>query len=305
MMVFLNGRLVPEAEAVVSVLDRGLAYGDGLFETFRVFGGRAFRWDAHLARLREGVQALGYKLPYTNSELRTFASQLIREHKLKEGILRLVLTRGIGPEGYSPKGAENGSVSMSLHPAPEVDPEAPPAWRLVTSTHALRLNDPISKYKTCSRLTHVVARAEAEARDAQDALMLTSNREIASTATANLFWLRNGTVFTPSPACGALPGVTRGVVLEICQELNIPSKKILLRADLLRQSQGIFLTSTTWGVCEVISIDGYEVARAGVVQELSRAYWDRVRPETTHVHAPAAGTPAAAPAPAAATEAAG
>jgi len=226
MTVFLNGRLVPEAEGQVSVLDRGLLYGDGLVETFRVFGGRTFRWDAHLARLRDGVQALGYKLPYTNGELRAFASQLIRENKIKEGILRLVLTRGIGPEGYSPKGAENGSVAMTLHPAPEVDPQAPPQWRIMTSSHALRLNDPLSKYKTCSRLTHVMARAEAEAHGANDALLLTTNREVASAATANLFWFRNGTVFTPTPASGALPGVTRGVILEICQELNIIAKSL-------------------------------------------------------------------------------
>ena len=302
MTVFLNGRIVPEAEALISVLDRSLAYGDGLLETFRVFGGRIFRWDAHLARLRDGVQALGCKLPFTNSELRAFAIQLVRDNKVKEGILRLVLTRGIGPEGYSPKGAENGSVSMSLHPAPEVDPEAPPEWRLVSSPHMLRLNDPLSKYKSCSRLTHVIAHAEALTQGAHDALLLTNNREVASAATANLFWFRHGTLFTPTPSSGALPGVTRGVILEICQERNILSKKILLRGELLRQSHGVFLTSTTWGICEVVSLDKYELERSPMVRELARAYWERVRLETTHTHAPAAAAPAvpadAPPAPA-------
>lgn len=128
---FLNGHLVSEQEAVVSVLDRGVVFGDGLFETFRVYGGRVFRWDAHLARLKEGVNALGFKLPYAATELRGFASQLIRENKAREAILRLVLTRGTGPDGYSPKGAEGPTVAMTLHPAPEVDPEVPLQWRLI------------------------------------------------------------------------------------------------------------------------------------------------------------------------------
>lgn len=293
---FLNGHLVSEQEAVVSVLDRGVVFGDGLFETFRVYGGRVFRWDAHLARLKEGVNALGFKLPYAATELRGFASQLIRENKAREAILRLVLTRGTGPDGYSPKGAEGPTVAMTLHPAPEVDPEVPLQWRLITSAHALRLNDPLSKFKTCSKLAHVVARAEAEAQGADEALMLTNNREVATAASANLFWFRNGVLFTPTPASGALPGVTRGVILEICQERNIPSKKILLRADLLRQSQGMFLTCTTWGVVEVVACDKHDLERSPLVAELSRAYWERVRRETTP-NSTTAATPPPAPTP--------
>ena len=281
MQAFLNGRVVPESEAVVPVADRGLGLGDGLFETFRVMGGRLFRWDAHMARLKDGVQSLGFTLPHTASELRSAATQIIRESRVKNGILRLVLTRGTGPCGFSPKGATSPTVAMTLHPAPEVDPEAPPQWRLVTSQHTLRLNDPLSKFKTTSKIAHVMARAEAEIHSAQDALLLTTNREIACAAGANLFWFRNGVIFTPTPASGALPGITRSVVLEICQERNIPSKKILLRADLFRQSQGVFATSTTWGVVEIVGCDRYDLERSPLVQEISRAYWERVRRETT------------------------
>src|SRR5438067_2243995 len=134
MTVFLNGEFVPEQRAVISVFDRSFLYGDGLFETMRVFNGRPFRWNQHLERLRSGADFLKIVLPFSSEALRDFAEHLIATNKMPDSLLRLTLSRGIGQRGYSPKGAERPSLVMSLHPAPSVDVQNPPRWRLVTSS---------------------------------------------------------------------------------------------------------------------------------------------------------------------------
>src|SRR5438874_2265770 len=133
MRVFVNGQFVPEEEAVVSVLDRGFLYGDGLFEAVRIFNGQPFRWFQHLERLQRGAEFLGIKLPFSPDALRGFAEELILQNEMPDSLLRLTLSRGIGPRGYSPKGAEQPTIVMSLHPVPALHQEKAPRWRLVTS----------------------------------------------------------------------------------------------------------------------------------------------------------------------------
>src|SRR5579872_7032026 len=117
MIVFLNGQFVPEESAVVSVFDRGFLYGDGLFETIRIFKGKPFRWEQHLERLQRGAEFLKIKLPFSCTALPKFADELINKNQMPDALLRLTLSRGVGIRGYSPKGAEEPTVVMSLHPA--------------------------------------------------------------------------------------------------------------------------------------------------------------------------------------------
>ena len=112
MIVFLNGEFVEEEKAVVSVFDRSFLYGDGPFETLRVVSGRPFRWDQHLVRLQRGIDFLGFHLPFAPGEIRGFADQLIRRNQSPEAVLRIVLSRGAGPRGYSPKGADRPVLVM-------------------------------------------------------------------------------------------------------------------------------------------------------------------------------------------------
>src|SRR5271163_751565 len=139
--VFLNGKIVPEEKAVVSVFDRGFQLGDGLFETMRVYRGRPFLWEAHLARLRRGAEFVGISLPMRVKELRVAAGQLIRRNGMPEALLRIGLSRGIGPRGYSPRGARHPTLVMSLHPVPE-SCSPPPQWSLISATPRLPAREP-------------------------------------------------------------------------------------------------------------------------------------------------------------------
>src|SRR5688500_3529439 len=118
MIVFLNGEFVPEEQARISIFDRGFLYGDGLFETLRVHRGRIFQWSEHAERLSRGVNTLRIPVAWKPQELRRFAETLLEKNGATDAILRLNVSRGIGPRGYSPQGAEHPTVAMTVHPAP-------------------------------------------------------------------------------------------------------------------------------------------------------------------------------------------
>src|SRR5215469_42970 len=105
MIAFLNGELVPEEQATVSVMDRSFLYGDGLFETMLVHNGMPFRWSEHMERLERGAEFLKIRVPFTSAALLDFARELVRANRMPESLLRLTLSRGVGVRGYSPKGA--------------------------------------------------------------------------------------------------------------------------------------------------------------------------------------------------------
>jgi branched-chain amino acid aminotransferase len=273
MMVFINGQLVAEAEAKVSVFDRGFTYGDGLFETMRVSSGRPFRCQARIDRLRRGASELCFASIPTATELSSAACDLIRVNRLSEGLLRINLSRGAGPRGYLPSPDTRPTLVMTLHPAnPATVPDGPAAWRLATVTRRLDAHDPLQRIKTCNKLPHILAAIEARALQADEALLLNRQEHAAEGARSNLFWLAQGQVLTPPLSAGALPGLTRGVVLDLCRDLGIPAQEQLGTIQTLRDADAVFLTLSSFGVIEVSALDGQPMKVSPVVRELWRAY---------------------------------
>jgi branched-chain amino acid aminotransferase len=279
MIVLLNGRFVAEAEALVPVSDRGFLYGDGLFETLRVHRGVPFRWAQHLRRLVEGARFLGIPLPGTAEQLRAYAGQLIELNRMPESLLRVTLTRGAGPRGYSPSGANAPTLVMTLHPAPDAADQPAPLWRAVTASFRLPANEALARHKTCNKLPQILARAEAEARAGDEALLLNTLGEIVEGAGSNLFWLRDGTVCTPPLDSGILAGVTRELVLEICRKLGLATRETAITPVELRQTDGVFLSLSSWGIVEVIALDGHPLARSPLVARLQAAGREALRAE--------------------------
>lgn len=280
MKVFLNGQFVPEEQAVVSAFDRGFLYGDGLFETLRVMNGVPLDWGGHWRRLATGAETLKLKVPFASDFLRTQARELSRLNQLPEAILRLTLSRGVGQRGYSPRGADTPTLVMSLHPAPELGPRAP-QWKLHTSSLRVPAGDALSGCKSASKLLHVLARAEAEAAGADDALLLNSLGEVVEASSANLFWLERDALHTPSLAAGALPGVTRAAVIAWAQTQALPVHEATARPERLCQAEGCFLTLSSLGVVEVIAVDGQAIPSSPLTHHLRSALlaaW-RIEPE--------------------------
>lgn len=270
MTVFLNGKFVPEEKAVVSVFDRGFLYGDSLFEGILVAGGRPFRWDDHLQRLQRGVTFLRFTVPLSNDELLDGALELVRRNKLPDCMLRLTVTRGITGRTYSPKNAVNPSVVMTLHPAPAISKL--PRWRVITASIRLMARDPLAEFKTANKIRQVLAKAQADASDANEAILLNTEGKIAEGTTSNVFWIKNNIIYTPKLPDGALPGVTRSIVLELCGKLGIRHKTQSAAIAKLRQADAAFLTMTSMGIVEMESLDGRKFRPSTLVDQLWSEY---------------------------------
>ncbi len=236
MTVFLNDQFVPEEHAVVSVFDRGFLYGDGLYETLRICNGKPFRWAEHLERFERGAAFLKIQVPFKADDLRGQAIELIRLNRMPEALLRISLSRGVGPRGFSPKGAVRPALVMSLHPAPDTCGKLPPTWRVITASSRLPANEPLSLFKNCNRLPQILAKAEADAAEADEALLLNTTGEIVEASASNLFWIRDNVVCTPPLTSGILAGVTRLVVFEICRKLGVSTSETGITPAELREA---------------------------------------------------------------------
>lgn len=294
MLIFLNGRFVPEEQAVISVFDRGFLYGDGLFETMLVANGKPFRWTQHLERLRRGAELLKVTIPFPQDSLRDFAEQLIHKNNLPDSLLRLTLSRGVGIRGYSPKGAEHPVLVMFLYPAPIHEPGSaglptspgarqpipPVKWKLITSSLRLPAGESLAQFKTCNKLPQILARAEADAAGADEALLLNTDGFVVEGASSNLFWIDGDTVCTPPLAGGILAGVTRAVVLDICRSLGVKTRESNVTPEELKHRHGAFLSLSSWGIVQAISLDGGVLHPSPLIEKLRTSYWELVRAET-------------------------
>jgi len=272
MVVFLNGIFLPEADAVVSLNDRGFLLGDGLFETTRVAQGRPFRLAQHLERLTRGADFLKIKPPFSPKEIHRFATELIEKNGLADGVLRVTLTRGPGTRGYSANGANRPTLALTLHTLPPQSADEPVQWSLITSSFRIPASDALAAFKSTSKILNVLARGEAESKGADEALLLNTNGEVAGTAGGNLFWVYHDKICTVPTGRGVLPGITRAVVLEICQALGLETTKRVIKPEMLRNAEGIFVTQSALGIVPVVSFDGFPVAPSPLVDQIGTAY---------------------------------
>jgi branched-chain amino acid aminotransferase len=277
MQVALNGNIVAEEQGLISVFDRGFLYGDGLFETMRIADGKPFRWKEHWQRLEQGAQLLKILLPLSQWQTRKLADELIDRNQMPEALLRLTFSRGVGLRGYSPKGAEHPTSVMMMHPAPGIDPDRPPQWRLSMASPRLPAKELLAQYKTCNKLAQVLARAEADAAGADEALLLNTDGFVVEGASSNLFWIDGERVCTPPLLSGILAGITRSVVRELCPGLGLEFCEREIQPSELARQDGVFLSLSSVGIAEALAVDGQSTNRSPHTVRLSRAYWELVR----------------------------
>jgi branched-subunit amino acid aminotransferase/4-amino-4-deoxychorismate lyase len=163
---------------------------------------------------------------------------------------------------------------MTIRAAPEFNAAELPQWRLITSTFRVPVNDELAQHKTCSKLTNILARVQADEAGADEALILNSADHIVEASTSNVFWLYRDTLCTPPHALGALPGVTRAVIMELCTQLELRTKKLAMKKDALLTADGAFLSLSSWGVVEITSLDDKEIKSSPVVGQIAQAYYE-------------------------------
>jgi aminodeoxychorismate lyase len=269
MIVFLNGAFVPEEQAVISVFDRSFRYGDGIFETALAVNGRLFRWQQHWDRLSAAAKSIGLALPCSSDDLQNAAIELLRRNQLSTGVVRVQISRGAGPRGYAPSGEETPVVVITAN---ELQSLGADGWRLALSPIRVPRSDTLGGQKTANRLAHVLAAQHAKDAGAHESLLLDTEGVLLEGGSSNLFWVRDGTVYTTPLFPAVRSGVTRETVIELCRILQLPCEEAVIRPEELFDCNGAFLTLSTRGVVEAISLDGKPLRRSALARELQSAF---------------------------------
>ncbi len=270
-MIYLNGHLLPDEQAHINPADRGFLLGDGIFETMRSYQGRIFRLDNHLDRLFSGAEFLGIPVPLLRDELARGLSATLEANQLSNrgASLRLTLTRGPGPRGLNPPPRPQPTLLITAASLSQTN--FPPAKAILAKDIRRNEHSPSSKIKSLNYLDNILARRQADQAGADEALLLNTAGNLAEASTANLFIVREGTLQTPPISDGALPGVTRSVVLELAAKLGIPAEEISITHDDLQRAEEAFLTNSIIEIRPLVQVEGRWL-RDGDVGEITRAF---------------------------------
>ncbi|CAH1226740.1 aminotransferase class IV [Paenibacillus sp. JJ-223] len=255
----LNGKVVPMAAAVVPVTDHGFLYGLGLFETFRTYQGVPFLLERHLERMAAGCRELGIPFHVTAPEVESWIRELMQANGLEEAYVRYTVSAGEAPLGLpsSDYGTPNHIVlAKALPPASSELHERGKMLQCLklprnTPEGAVRL-------KSLHYMNSILAKRElngyGEAAHGAEGLQLTREGYVAEGIVSNVFWIRSGVLYTPSIHTGILPGITRGMVLELAGGQNIPCEEGLYAWDSLLEADEIFLTGSVAELVPVTSL---------------------------------------------------
>jgi branched-chain amino acid aminotransferase len=253
---YVNGRFVPESEATVSIFDRGFLYGDGVFETMRVYGGRMFRAAEHMERLFAGLSALGIESVFSPEELRAVCRVLGEMNGARDGVARVYRTRD----------STVATVRANL-----LEPR-----NLTAIVSTVRVDSHLSRYKTANRLPYILAQEQAAVEGAQEAVLLNSAGRVVEFAASNLFVVKGGQLFTPPLEDGPLPGITRHAVLALAAELGVAARETGFGPEFLATADEVFATNslieiapvTSWGRTQQLTSRFQEAYRGLVREEL-------------------------------------
>src|ERR1700757_1896071 len=256
--IYIDGKFYSEANAKVSVFDHGLLYGDRIFEGIRFYNGRVFRLEQHLERLWNSARSICLNIPMTPQKMTEALLETIRQNHLRDGYIRLVVTRGVGNLGLNPEQCKNPSVIIIVATIALYHEDF---YRkgLSIVTVATRRSNPAAlnpAVKSLNYLNNVMARIEANLASADEALMLNDAGNVAECTADNVFIIKHGQIFTPPITAGALRGITRSVVFDIGEEFDLK----VTEADLTRHdifvADECFLTGTAAEIVPVVKADG-------------------------------------------------
>jgi branched-chain amino acid aminotransferase len=275
MIINLNGKIVPESEAKISVLDHGLLYGASIYETLRTYRGKPFLLDSHLGRLQESAQGIYLKLPISIRQIRKELQRTLEAARYPESYVRMIVTRGGGELSYDPSLCKNPNFiilakELSPPPAELYDNGVTVSLVSVRRNLASAVNPSL---KTGNLLSNMLAWVEGNRHGAYEALMLNVEGQLTECTMSNIFLLRNQTLMTPAIDCGILPGITRGLVLEVARESGMAALETALFPHDLYQADEAFLTVTSREIIPVVRCDSQTIGSGvpGAVTKLLHA----------------------------------
>ena len=255
--IYINGKLYDKKDAKISVYDHGLLYGDGVFEGIRSYGGKVFRLAEHLDRLWDSAKAIWLEIPISKEKMAKAIEDTLAVNKIKDGYIRVLVTRGVGTLGLDPNRCSDPQViiiadKISLYP----DELYQQGLKIVTVSVARNHPAALSpRIKSLNYLNNILAKIEGLQAGCIEALMLNHKGEIAECTGDNIFLVRQGRLLTPPNDAGILEGITRDAVIGLARQMDIEVREIPLTKHDVYIADECFLTGTAAEVVPVVTVD--------------------------------------------------
>jgi len=258
MKIYIDGRFYDEKSARISVFDHGLLYGDGIFEGIRAYNGRVFKLKEHIDRLFCSAKAILLTIPMSHANLMRTVVETCRRNRIRDGYIRLLVTRGVGTLGLNPNRCKRPSIiviadRIQLYPPAFYEK----GMAIVTVPTARNLHSALNPaIKSLNYLNNILAKIEANNSGCEEAIMLNAEGFVSECTGDNLFLVKDGQLFTPPLSAGALYGITRRVVMELAEQDGMRvSEPNLTRYDVFNADE-CFLSGTGAELIPVVKVDG-------------------------------------------------
>ena len=283
-VVYVDGRFYPRDEARVSVFDHGFLYGDGVFEGIRAYDGRVFRLREHIERLYASAKAILLEIPMDPRAMEDVVLETCARNGLRDGYIRLVVSRGPGDLGLDPRKCSRPTVvciadTISLYPEELYEQ----GMRIGTvPTRRMGIENLNPRVKSLDYLNNILAKLEANQAGYSEVLMLNEDGYVVECTADNVFIVRRGCLLTPPPFVGILEGITRGVIMEEARRAGLEVREELFTRLDVWTADECFITGTGAEVVPVVACDGRRIGdgRPGpVTRDLIRRYREVVARE--------------------------
>ena len=283
-VLWVNGQYLERSQPAVRGDDRGLLYGDGFFDTLRVHGGVPFRLAQHLERLGRSCKHFGIDVTLSLEDTREVLAELLARNDLTDAYARISVTRGghTGQLGLPASWAPTVLIEVRPLVVPPIE-RYQQGLRLHVSSVRLDRSHPLAGHKSLNYMSFLLAREEARREGADEALLLDISGQVVEAATSNVFCVRSGDVHTPTLESGALPGITRRAVLELCRAERIPCGEVPLTLNEMVKSDEVFLTNSLVEIIPVAALQNHVFADpipAPLTHTLQDLYHQLVQRET-------------------------
>lgn len=274
--IYINGEFLEEDKAGISPFNRGLLYGDGLFETVRSYKGRLFALEDHFLRLEESADFLRIPLPFDLAQLQTILSRLLKKNRLEDedGRFRINLSRGEGKRGlFADKDAPSEVVITVEAVSPGIERIQQEGVKLVVIRDIhLDSRSPLSAHKTFNYIPGVLGLFQVEDAGGDEGLFLNYEGNIVEGVTSNVFMVKGGRLFTPPLSSGLLPGITRKKVIAVARQAGFDISESKISEEELFCADEVFITSSVREVVPVTAVDDKSFQIGVVTRAVQDAY---------------------------------